>query len=412
MRIWIGLIGICSLFVLNAQARTHQVYPDKDKAIQSSINAASSGDTLIIHAGTYPEHDILIKKKLTLIGNGKAIVDGENKHQLFVIASDYVTIKGLQIQNSGRSSMSDMAAIRVQEAHHVQIFNNTLINNTYGVYIQMGGHCIISNNDIRSNAAEVRNNGNGIHAWKSEYLSIANNHIENHRDGIYFEFVTKSYIVNNTSINNVRYGLHFMFSHDDIYTNNRFTHNGSGVAVMYSKGVRMHNNIFENNWGDAAYAVLLKDISDSEIIHNTFIKNTVGIFMEGSSRIKIYKNEFISNGWAIRVQASCDNNTFKQNNFFGNSFDVATNGTMTLNTFEENYWDKYDGYDMNKDTFGDVPYYPVSVFAVLSEHIPATMILYRSLLADLMDEVEKLVPSIIPDQLMDSKPSMKQWKHQ
>ena len=33
------------------------------------------------------------------------------------------------------------------------------------------------------------------------------------------------------------------------YLGNTFRNNGAGVAVMYSKNVRMENNHFEENWG-------------------------------------------------------------------------------------------------------------------------------------------------------------------
>jgi nitrous oxidase accessory protein len=36
----------------------------------------------------------------------------------------------------------------------------------------------------------------------------------------------------------------------------------------------MFNNIFEENWGDAAYGLFLKEISDSYIHGNRFIRNT------------------------------------------------------------------------------------------------------------------------------------------
>ena len=42
-------------------------------------------------------------------------------------------------------------------------------------------------------------------------------------------------------------------------------------AVMYTKDVKMFNNTFEQNWGDSAYGLLLKDISDSYIFNNKFI---------------------------------------------------------------------------------------------------------------------------------------------
>jgi nitrous oxidase accessory protein len=81
-----------------------------------------------------------------------------------------------------------------------------------------------------------------------------------------------------------------------------------------------------------------------------------------------------------------------------------------LNTFNENYWDKYDGYDLDKNKIGDVPYYPVSMYAVVTERIPNAMILYRSFLTDIMTQVEKLMPSVIPDNLRDDRPVMKSWK--
>jgi nitrous oxidase accessory protein len=154
---------------------------------------------------------------------------------------------------------------------------------------------------------------------------------------------------------------------------------------------------------------LLKEISDGKIEHNSFVKNTVGIYMEGTNRIDVVHNEFDKNGWALKIQASCDANKIEKNNFLGNSFDVATNGTLMLNTFSNNYWDKYDGYDLNKDRVGDVPYYPVSIYTVVTERVPITMILYHSLMTNIMDQVEKVVPSIIPDQLKDDHPMMNKY---
>ncbi len=88
---------------------------------------------------------------------------------------------------------------------------------------------------------------------------------------------------------------------------------------------------------------------------------------------------FDNNGWALKVQASCSDNTITKNNFLGNSFDVATNGTLVLNTFNSNYWDKYEGYDLNHDGVGDVPYRPVSVYAMIAERNPVTMMFVSQL---------------------------------
>jgi nitrous oxidase accessory protein len=198
-----------------------------------------------------------------------------------------------------------------------------------------------------------------------------------------------------------------MFSHNDTYVGNTFRNNGAGVAVMYSKEVRMENNLFEKNWGPSAYGILLKDISNSHIEKNRFVQNTVAIHMEGSSRIDIGKNVFQSNGWALKVQASCDDNDFYQNNFFANSFDIATNGSMTLNRFSKNYWDKYEGYDIDKNGIGDVPYHPVSMYAMIVEQNPTTLILMRSFMVSLLDKAEKAIPSLTPESLVDREPVIK-----
>ncbi len=132
--------------------------------------------------------------------------------------------------------------------------------------------------------------------------------------------------------------------------------------------------------------------------------------MEGSSRIDIQKNIFKENGWAIKVQASCDDNNFHHNNFNGNSFDVATNGTMVLNNFYNNYWDKYEGYDMNKDGIGDVPYHPVSMYSMIVEQNPHALMLMRSFIVSLLDKAEKAIPSLTPENLADKKPMMKSIK--
>jgi nitrous oxidase accessory protein len=95
----------------------------------------------------------------------------------------------------------------------------------------------------------------------------------------------------------------------------------------------------------------------------------------------------------------------------GNVFDISTNGTMVLNDFKSNFWDKNDErYDLNKDGISDIPYHPLSLYAVLSERNPSVMLLFRSFFVDLMDRVEKILPSLTPENFVDDKPLMKPIK--
>jgi nitrous oxidase accessory protein len=412
MQRFICIIFIAGLFsgIVRSEAAVIKVFPGGQN-LHQAIEKALPGDILQLQPGVFKEHDINVNKTLTITGLHFPIIEGENAYQLFIISADGVVIDGLQIQNTGRSSMSDMAGVKIIDARNVRVRYNLFYNNTYAVYIQNGSNEIITDNYIHGTATDEINSGNGVHGWKCDHLTVRRNTITGHRDGIYFEFVTESQIIQNKSFDNVRYGLHFMFSHHDTYTGNLFSNNGAGVAVMFSRGVEMYGNTFSQNWGDASYGILLKEISDSKIGNNLFTRNTVGIYMEGATRIHTWNNNFLNNGWAMRIQASCAESSFEHNNFIGNTFDVATNGTLVLNKFDGNYWDKYDGYDLDKNKTGDVPYYPVSLFSVVTEKTPTAMILFHSLLSRVMDQAEKVMPSIIPDQLRDNAPLMRELKN-
>lgn len=404
-----NFLTILFLFALgNSFANT--IIVGKNKAVSTlkqGIKAAKDGDTVLLHKGVYKEGNIIIDKAIHLIGIDEPVLDGDNKNEILTLTGRNILIRGIHFANAGYSSMNDYAAIKIIDATSVIIENNIINNASFAIHVANTVHSTIRNNTIKGNNKSEHSSGNGIHLWKCGNMMIENNSIRGHRDGIYLEFVTESTIKKNLSERNVRYGLHFMFSPDNSYLSNVFRDNGAGVAVMYSKNVRMENNVFEKNWGSSAYGILLKDISDSHIESNTFIQNTVAIHMEGSSRIEIRNNIFKGNGWALKVQASCDDNTFHHNNFYGNSFDVASNGSLTLNRFYNNYWDKYDGYDMNKDGFGDVPYHPVSIYSMIVEQNPNSLMLLRSFIVSLLDKAEKAIPSLTPENLLDEKPRIK-----
>lgn len=410
MNVRLLLILFCfCLLTGRLQATVHTVSLGSSlTAIKTALALAQPKDTILVKSGFYQEGNLIVDKPLTLIGENNPVLDGNKQYEILSVKADSVTIKGFVVQNSGSASLDDPGGIKVYDSNHVVITNNTLYNNFFGIYIQYGKHCLVKNNTlVASGTTDELQIGNGIHCWKSDSILIIGNNVSGHRDGIYFEFVTNSVIWRNISFGNVRYGLHFMFSNNDAYITNVFRNNGAGVAVMYTKNVKMYNNVFEKNWGDAAYGLLLKDISDSHIENNRFIQNTSGIYMEGSNRISIKNNTFGSNGWGMKIQASCMDNAIEANNFTQNTFDVSTNGSLVLNTFAGNYWDKYEGYDLNKDKTGDVPYHPLSLFSVIVEKNPPAMLLYLSFMVTLLDKSEKILPSLTPDNFVDNQPLMR-----
>jgi nitrous oxidase accessory protein len=403
------LFIILSFPILNPGfGKTIRVSPGTSvPSIKAALRLASNGDSILVSKGSYKEQNIVIEKSVFLVGIDRPVLDGENKYEILTVKANFVIIDGFDFMHAGKSSYIDLAALKVIDASDVLIKNNYFENSFFGIYCQQSTRTVIYKNTLRSNAKDEINSANGIHCWKSDQLKILQNTISGHRDGIYFEFVTNSTIEHNNSFNNIRYGLHFMFSNYDQYIANSFRENGAGVAVMFSNHITMHRNIFSENWGNAAYGILMKEISDGDVEGNIFNRNTVGIYLEGSNRISMKHNHFDDNGWAIKMQASCSDNKVEENNFTSNTFDVATNGSLVLNKFSGNYWERYEGYDLNRDGKGDIPYRPVSLYSMIVERNPATLMLFRSFMVDLMDRAERIIPGFTPEDLKDDEPKMR-----
>lgn len=397
------------LNVVTTQAREIDVCKGCEvNTIQAAVDIAQDGDVIRIKGGTYREHDIkIINKSIRIIGEGFPVVDAEMKGTAFSIQADNFTMEGLNIKNISTSHTSEFAAILVAHSKSFTIKNNRLENVFFGILIEKSTGGVITGNNIKSKSVKQDNSGNGIHLWHSKEVKISKNEISGMRDGIYLEFAGNSIISDNICRDNLRYGLHFMFSDHNEYLDNIFERNGAGVAVMFSKHIKMYRNVFRKSWGSASFGLLLKEINDAELKHNVFEKNTIAISADGTNRIDYVENEFINNGYGIKIRGACYKNIFTRNNFLYNSFDVAYTGRINENEFDRNYWSDYSGYDLNKDGIGDVAYRPVKLFSYLVNRTPEAIVMLRSMFIGLLDFSEKVSPIFTPKELIDQNPQMK-----
>ncbi len=375
--------------------------------VSDAVSRARPGQRIVVRAGTYREPLIRIDRALTLEGEAGAVLDGSGQHTILEVAADDVTVRGLTLRNTGPSQVDERAGILVHDARGCVVEKNRLEETLFAIYLAKVQDCIVRDNVIRGHEAAQTVSGNGVHIWSSERVQVLGNDIVGHRDGIYFEFVKHGRVVGNRSERSARYGMHFMFSDDCRYEGNLYRNNANGIAVMYSNRVEMIRNRFEHNWGSAAYGLLLKDINDSRIEQNLFLSNSVGLYLEGANRNLVVGNTFRGNGWALKTLANAQGNQYERNVFESNAFDVGTNSRANFSRFQENYWDRYRGYDLDRDGIGDVAHAPVRLFALVVEQSPPTLILLRSLLVDLLDLAERVIPTLTPETLLDERPLMK-----
>ena len=89
------------------------------KTIGAAIGEASAGDTITISAGTYTENLTIDKDfgKLTIVGEGSVIIDGNNENSnIFTINSNKtVTIKNVTI-TGGKSTKSGICLLYTSDA--------------------------------------------------------------------------------------------------------------------------------------------------------------------------------------------------------------------------------------------------------------------------------------------------------
>ena len=400
------IISVCT----SIRASTIEVCPSCHfSTIGRAIDKASKGDTILVKGSKYQEATLIISKPLILLGIDYPVLDGSGDNEIINIHSDGVVISGFIFQNVATSYMTDRAAIRSQKVGNFEISNNKFYDTYFAIYLEYATQAKILNNVIQGEAREEFSSGNAIHLWYCDGVEVNGNMAENHRDGIYLEFVKNSKIISNDIRHNLRYGLHFMFSNDNSFHSNHFRNNGAGVAVMFSNRISMTGNVFAESWGASSYGMLLKEIYDAEISDNIFSQNSIGIYAEGTARIEYFKNEFSSNGWALKISGGCLENKFYQNNFLSNAFDVSLSGPINDNSFSQNYWSDYKGYDLDKDGIGDVPHRPVKLFNYVVNQTPETVVLLRSLFIDLLNLAEEVTPVFTPDDVLDHSPLIERF---
>jgi nitrous oxidase accessory protein len=377
------------------------------RTVTEALRAAPAGARVVVRAGTYREPTLRVERPVTIVGEGLPTLDGGNARAIMVVTASGVTVRGVRFAHVGTAFTEDRAALRVKDAANCTIADDRFDDTFFGVYLAGVDGCRVERNVFAGRKGGESVSGNGIHLWSSRNVVIADNRVGGHRDGIYFEFVRASTVERNVSERNLRYGLHFMYSDSCRYLGNTFRANGSGVAVMYTKQVEMRGNRFEDNWGGAAYGLLLKEIGDPVLVGNTFARNTVGLMADGTTRLDASGNVFARNGWAVKLMSNVQDSRFAANDFSANTFDVATSGRDATASFAGNWFDAYRGYDLDRDGFGDVPHRPVRLYSLLVARYEPSMVLLRSFFVDLLDVAERGIPSLTPGAVVDEHPAMK-----
>src|SRR5262245_39155054 len=193
MKKLLTIIGI--FFLFSASAKKIVVGRCQSfTSLKKAVLIANDKDTILLNAGVYREGNIPITKSISIIGIGNPVLDGENKYEILTISGKNITISGITFRNSAYSAWNDYASIKIVDASNITIENNTIINAFFAIHVSNTSYAVIRHNTIMGSPKSELLSGNAIHLWKSTHALIDGNHVQGHRDGIYFEFVSFSKI--------------------------------------------------------------------------------------------------------------------------------------------------------------------------------------------------------------------------
>lgn len=379
-------------------------------SFQKLIDAAEPNSTLMPPPGTYAG-PVTLDYPLTIDGKGQVIIDAGGKGSVIYIDTDGAVLKNLHLTNSGDSHNDIDAGVQVRGNFNV-IKDNVIDNCLFGVDLQQSEHNIIRRNRISSKPVELGVRGDSVRLWYSFYNKITDNIIRDSRDMVVW-YSADNTIARNDSRGG-RYSLHFMYSRFNEVDSNHYENNSVGIFLMYSDSVVVKNNYIAYANGPTGMGIGFKETSDVEIANNQILYCATGLYIDVSpydpeATNRIHDNVIAFTSIAIDFLNDWKGNIFERNSFKGNQTQISVSGgkTANRNTWKGNYWDDYEGFDLDKNGVGDTPYELFGYSDRLWMDVPVARFFKGTPVMAVLDFLERLAPFSTPDMLVrDEQPLM------
>lgn len=382
--------------------------------LQERVDRAADGERILVAPGVYGS--IRIDRAITLIGQGNAILDAGGRGDVIEVTAADVTIRGFTIRGTGKSLDRENAGI-VVTAPRVTLERNRLEDVLFGIYLKQAPNSVIRGNEIGAMDLPVPRRGDGIRLWESPDCLIEDNRIRGSRDTVMW--FSDRVTLRHNHVSEGRYGMHFMYSDDNLLEKNVLVENSVGAFLMYSKNLTLRGNIFARNRGPSGFGVGLKDMDGLLAEDNLFVGNRVGLHLDNSPsavgiRHRIQRNTFGYNDVGIAFMPAVTGNDFIENAVLDNLEQLAILGRGKLqgNDFAQNgrgnYWSDYQGFDLDRDGIGDLEYRAEDVFENLIDREPLLRIFMFSPSQYAINAAARAFPIVAPrSKIVDPAPLMK-----
>ncbi|MET0106141.1 MAG: nitrous oxide reductase family maturation protein NosD [Sedimenticola sp.] len=375
--------------------------------LQLFVEITPPGGVLKVPPGRYAG-PVVVERPITIEGGGQAILDGEGQGTVLSVLADGVTVRGLQIVNSGNSHDQVDAGILVA-ADNTLIENNRIERTLFGIHLKKANDNTIRNNTISSMGDIPSLRGEGVRMWYSEGNLVEGNNISTVRDLVISNSAENRFIDN--TISDSRIAMEFVFSPYNLVQGNRVEDNSTGVVVIYSDELEILDNRFAHLRSISGSAVSIKGSSKAVISENLFLHCAIGLVANAPIHpehvFRLQGNRFVYNDVAMYFYGEKGGHVIHDNQFEGNFTDVLVSASSSAlhNDWQGNYWDNYRGFDRDRDGFGDEPYNMYIYSDRLWMDRPLTRFFRGSPGLEVYDFVERLAPFSPPELILtDPRP--------
>lgn len=389
--------------------------------LQPQLDAMAEGSVLTLPAGILPSLRVTVPE-VTLRCHQDTVIDAGGDGHAVVIAAPGATLSGCRIRNWGADLNNlDAGVFVTRAAEGAVVADNDLHGPGFGVWLDATPDVTVRNNRIQGNPnLRSQDRGNGIHLFNTQGALIDGNRIRQTRDAIYIETANHNRIVNN-DMSDLRYGIHYMYSHSNHLEGNVTRNTRTGYALMQSKRLTVVNNRSEN---DRNYGILMNFITQSELRGNRIVGvhqgQSGGVDIQGAEgkAVFIYNslyntfsdNVFRDSDIGIHLTAGSEDNLVSGNAFIDNRRQVKYVATREQEWSSEgrgNFWSDYLGWDRNQDGIGDVAYEPNDQVDRLLWTYPEARVLMHSPAVDTLRWVQQAFPVIKAAGVSDHHPLMR-----
>ncbi len=350
---------------------------------------------IALGAGIY-RGDLLVKRPVAIHGTKGAIVEGTGSGTVVTVKASDVLLENVTLRHSGRRHTREDAGFKATGTG-VRIVNVRVEDALFGISLQECTRCEVVGAWVVGTDDDPELRGDGIKLWESHESQVRGCLVERARDLVVW--YTRHATLEDNTVREGRYGTHFMYAHDATVRGSHLEGNVVGIFVMYSRRMLLERNVLAGARGAAGMGLGFKDSDAITVRGNWLVANTAGVYLDNTPRTadepaKFEGNVVALNDVALRMHGAEAGLSFEGNELRQNAalIEVDGGGSALAVALRRNHYTDYEGYDLDGDGVGDVPYEVKALSRELTDARPALKFFHGTSALGLVDALAHAMP--------------------